>query len=375
MRAVSRPPVPGAAVRDARPHGGPPLYQAAHGEPAAGWVSLHVFHQGSLDALLVAAVLPLARTLMAAGRVQRCFFLRYWEGGPHLRLRLLPASPDTGGQVQRLAMDRMTDYLAAHPSPPPRMTQPQYDRVAARFAGFEGRRTFDPLLHPCDSAQLIPYQRDCGAYGGQRPMAAFESHFTESSQIAGGLVAAEPGTARRAAYALPMLAATVAACDSDLRRASDWFGSYAKTWSRGAAPVAAGADKNTEAGFERGYQRQRAAILRTITSLWPAAPGTGPGPRPAAGTPLAAWRRSVHNLRRRLVALHEDGLVAPLPAPPRLAALGGAVPDGLRASGPVLMLHCAHLMCNRLGVPAADEPYLQFLVARGLSDAAGGVTA
>ena len=52
------------------------------------WLSLHFFHHGDLDRLLVECVGPLVLALKREGAIAESFFLRYWNGGPHIRLRL-----------------------------------------------------------------------------------------------------------------------------------------------------------------------------------------------------------------------------------------------------------------------------------------------
>ena len=59
------------------------------------WISAHVFYSDGLDRLLTEAVRPLVGELIAARLVRAYFYLRYWDGGPHLRLRVLPARLQT----------------------------------------------------------------------------------------------------------------------------------------------------------------------------------------------------------------------------------------------------------------------------------------
>ena len=56
------------------------------------WISLHIHRRGGMDHLLMGGVSPLIEHLRREGVLARWFFLRYWDGGPHLRLRLLPNS-------------------------------------------------------------------------------------------------------------------------------------------------------------------------------------------------------------------------------------------------------------------------------------------
>src|SRR5262249_20794619 len=56
------------------------------------WLSFHVFLPGLVEPFLVGYFLPALKVEQAARRVKRFFFIRYREGGLHLRLRFLTTS-------------------------------------------------------------------------------------------------------------------------------------------------------------------------------------------------------------------------------------------------------------------------------------------
>ena len=55
------------------------------------WVSIHVFLADTplMEDYLCHHAIPCIRRWRREGWVRDWFFVRYWEGGPHLRLRLL----------------------------------------------------------------------------------------------------------------------------------------------------------------------------------------------------------------------------------------------------------------------------------------------
>jgi thiopeptide-type bacteriocin biosynthesis protein len=59
------------------------------------WVAYHIFsHSRPGDEVLLGIVLPVVRELWGRRRFDRFFFIRYEEGGPHIRLRFLCSSED-----------------------------------------------------------------------------------------------------------------------------------------------------------------------------------------------------------------------------------------------------------------------------------------
>jgi thiopeptide-type bacteriocin biosynthesis protein len=82
------------------------------------WISAHLFHRGAMDDLITGTVAPLIGELNSSRALNGFFFLRYWEGGPHLRLRILPTSTAHADRIRESLIERSTRYLTQHPSPP-----------------------------------------------------------------------------------------------------------------------------------------------------------------------------------------------------------------------------------------------------------------
>jgi thiopeptide-type bacteriocin biosynthesis protein len=292
----------------------------------AAWVSAHIFHAGDLDALITQVAGPLAATLDLDG----FFFLRYWEGGPHLRLRLLVTGPGQARAARRELAGRARAHLGAHPSTRA-TTDAQYAAMAARMARGERLAGHDERLHPNDCVEFIAYQPEHHAYGNAACVTAVERHFTESSRLALRLLSGplEPG--QRAAIALAAVTMTLAACRAD------------------PALLPADLPPETDAIYlaQRGVLRPRARLLWTA----------------AESHRLAAWARSIQTLRD---ALTRAGC-APRDAGSPLGHLARSVPSAHRPVASVL-LRCTHLLSNRIGLPPAAEHRAGLLAARILSD-------
>lgn len=87
------------------------------------------------------------------------FFLRYWEGGPHLRLRVLPASGHAGDAIRALIADRLDRYLRERPSAG-LMKHADYLRLAPIFAARERLSSYAERLYPNNSVVFLPYRRE-----------------------------------------------------------------------------------------------------------------------------------------------------------------------------------------------------------------------
>lgn len=121
------------------------------------WLSVHFFHGGDHDRLLQLLVTPVVQQ---AGCPY--FFIRYWEGGPHIRLRLYVAD-ERQTEIKRLLEDQARAYFAAYPS-------------SRQDGAYPSQR-----LLPNDSWQYIPYVPEIERYGNVYTMPLAEQQFHLSS--------------------------------------------------------------------------------------------------------------------------------------------------------------------------------------------------
>jgi hypothetical protein len=281
------------------------------------WISVHVFYSDGLDRLLTEAVRPLVGELIAARQVRAYFYLRYWDGGPHLRLRLLPAHPQTHDRVREIVATRCETYLRQHPSTTP-VDGTEYAASAARLAGWERLPGYAATAYPNNSVQFIGYRPEHDRYGTGDCLHVVEEHFVESSQIALALVSAgaTPGARETAGFCAALLAKLLSSGDA-----------------RSGVPAPRLPD------LAERYAQQRDRLLNLGGKMRRLASDRAP----TSGA-LAAWRDSV-------AALY-DGL-----APHSRLVHVDAVVDT-----------CVHLFCNRLGVSLAEEDYIRYLAARTAAD-------
>lgn len=226
------------------------------------WVSAHVFFHGDLDVLLTDVLVPLAGELPG-----EFFFLRYWDGGPHLRVRARTAAGAGRAEVRRLVGARFGDYLARNPSAD-RWSNATYAPLAAQLAAKERVSSPTIALEPNNSVAFLDYEPEHDRYGYGASMRAVERHFAESSRLALPVVAMGAPATRRATLAL---------------------GCILTAWFVGGFDPARYASEG-----EPGRELELARTARRLAG------------QPAGGGALAYWARSLTELR---TALAGDGTV------------------------------------------------------------------
>ncbi|MBB5777013.1 lantibiotic dehydratase C-terminal domain-containing protein [Nonomuraea jabiensis] len=268
------------------------------------WVSVHVFSQGPLDDMITGLAGPL---LGDDG-----FFLRYWEGGPHLRIRVRSHPAEH-------VVERAEAYLREHPSEAV-IDPEEYARLAATLAAREGVPGYTRRLYPNDSAHLIPYRPEHDRYGTGRSLDAVERHFHDSSVIALQLIEAGLGHERRSVAWLTMLLVA---------------------WQVAGEGTAFGPP--ADAGVQVAPERMSALVehARAVTQA--------PAPDEPRGV-VAAWYASIARLAEELGAAGFD------------AGRTGATVD-----------LAAHLLANRLGIRVQEEARLRHLASRATRESEVGV--
>jgi hypothetical protein len=272
------------------------------------WVSVHLFHQGSADVLLRELVAPTVAELRP--RLASHFFLRHWQGGPHVRLRLLPATPEHAAVVRAAVLRAARRFFAVHPSATT-LSADAYEQLVQHLSRIEPDLERVPL-HATDKAALIDYVPEHHKYGDGAALSATERHFRDSSELALDALQRDMTPAQRRVLALQAIFATAGVAGdaaTALRRG-------AENWSRIAGP----ANRRAAEIYARNGDHLRQARSRQDDPM------------------VAAWQRSISDLRGVLVELR-----------------GPATPLVLDA--------CTHLLCNRLGVALHEESVLRSLAA------------
>jgi Lantibiotic biosynthesis dehydratase C-term len=285
------------------------------------WVSAHVFRHDDLDDLLLTQIAPLMSELVADGLVLDFFYLRYWDGGPHLRLRML-AAPEHTSEVSARVTDRLGAHVRANPSRRP-MDQAGYARLAAGLADLEGMSGYECRLLPPDTIRFVPYPPEYASFGHGPSLATVERHFGESTTVA--LDTLRKPLPQRLSAALAMTMATLltlpAAPDGTPNGTPDGSPPARFDTTRAAAD----------------WTRSRDELIAMAERLRTIEPDTAPH------IPELAWLRSVRDLRDRLAALRLQG--------------------GFSVTSPRPVTHalnrCLHLHLNRLGTSLAQEARLR----------------
>ena len=312
--------------------------------PAAReYLSLHVFLADPVrcERYLRERVEPALSRWRASGALERWFFIRYWDGGPHLRIRL------AGPQAED-ALDTLSEGIDAYHADAPPTRESFYSGHS--FDG-EPVNVADLPWYGEGAVKRIAYVPELLRYGGAHAMDASEQLFELSSRLALSMCkSTEERRASRPSTALVLMAAAILACGESIGGLGAYFERYGQVWADKVGPAGAGPVA------EPPTQEQIDLLLRLREQA-------------AAGwdgkSAHAIWAAGVAQLAGRLRALHRQGRLA-------MPYYGGPIhnDDMLREAVLEIVGSHVHMLNNRLGIGAAGE----FLLARLLANMVNALT-
>jgi len=313
------------------------------GEHTMGWRSIHLFlaDPAATDAFLLEVIAPQMAALRARGHLASWFYLRYWEQGPHIRLRVrhMPAGPYA--QLLERLRGQLGQYVkAGHAWPSAYPDDMVFERSNVEA---ESRRWL-----PQGAVREIAYEPELQRYGGEHALAISERLFAFSSALALQVIAATPTVDARRSRGLLLTSVALAGATRDRASLLAFLQQMQVTWQAILGQVG-----SLQAAAKLVSPIQRARYLALIAHLQDG----GPAPDGIA----SEWWAQLQQAIGAWCALAGRGLLlCPLSGQAVLDA-----PGRTRAIAALLDSHI-HMMNNRLGL----SPEIEFWYAHLLEHAA-----
>lgn len=329
------------------------------------WQAMHIFYAANPQPLLVNCVGPLIAGLKDDGLLAGHFFINYWLEGPHVRLRLKPATEGATPEVRRRAGEAVDAFLRSRPALYEvdsgflnefyntlfDIEFPEGER--GDFMGEDGRMR----LRPNNSRSYEPYEPEYGKYGGPAGVALAEWHFAHSSDLvidALGTMNLHLRTVLLGTSAQLMM--VMAGCflpdDDEL---ADYLQRYYEFWHR--AFPGTGFIGSTE--YDRNYAEMAPRLGRRFDEIRRALATDRLDRLPAF---LRGWAAHCLQLRQKAAALAEAGELV-------FRSWDGTSDEQVTDPAvalPLLLSPYMHMTNNRLHVTIRDEAYLSHILGRVL---------
>jgi thiopeptide-type bacteriocin biosynthesis protein len=304
------------------------------------WHSVHVHRYVRQDDFLVECVAPMVAALRERSAIDRFFFLRYWRGGHHLRLRFHLAAerpaPVLAG-IEAGLRDHLCRTAGAGID-----HLPGFEEAQAAMATLEGAEP--AAIEPPDTLLTVEYEPELHKYGGDRGVAIAERFFDRSSAVSFEyLRAVSRQPTKRLAAAFAMMVRGARATGWEAPEMAAFFARFCLLW----APYVF--DESLASWHKRfsGSQESLRAHVGHVFADDPPADGY-------SSAVASAWSA---------VNAHAGEVL------PEITLAGAAATAEER--GQVLLVSYLHTHNNRLGLVPEQEAFLGYLAHHALSEYAG----
>lgn len=300
------------------------------------WLSYHIYYHSSLSNLLRDCLLPAVSDLEEFALMKKFFFLRYWEQGPHIRLRLQIESRNQKESIHLLEK-HLRSYLDGAPSREA-LSLVHYQLLLKNLSPYENK-SYQEDLSSNNSFQVEKYQPEYDKYGGKIGMEIAENLFFISSKIIAKLIL-KADTTHRLIKSWLMMLIGVKSFNLSLPEVYHFFKYYYQYWSRQpfseAKPV-------FPAEWERFYQIHEKPLTEWAKKMW--------DEKAIVSGTFQAWRQCLEAAASEILA-HRDPIYLNI----KMHAV-------LKNFNPFyyLLMNYLHTHNNRYGILTYEEAFLGFL--------------
>lgn len=305
------------------------------------------------DQFVLEVVPGMVKDFQEQGWIEQFFFIRYAEGGYHLRLRFKGVTEHLDGPVRSRLETAVADFFAAQQLPiwPADVTI-----------------TPDTLLESGCLRYAI-YEPEIEKYGGHAGLRVAEAHFQLSSQICALVLAAEQqSNISRSQFAMELMDILLSVFRAEPHEKAFLLRAYTAYWLGMVQP---GYHEQIVQAMEENYQQRQAKFARRFQHGKPGAlEERWQGQLPNL---FEIWRDHVANVLHELQELEMTGqLKSPVQQQVmQHQALLRTVPtiNTFPTVALLILPNYVHMLNNRLGLTPLQEVQLAYLLYRHLEDA------
>lgn len=194
-------------------------------------ISIHIFYHTSHDLLLSECILPLIEKLLDKNLVQQYFYIRYWEQGPHIRLRLFCTDIRFHKLSKRLVERHISNYISKFPAASI-LNKCELSKLTQHLHALEKPNSNALDLVENNSYKFIPFTPEYDRYGGYEGIQVAVKYFTLSSKASLQVIRNDASRVKRASFAVQMMFLT---CDIFLDNPTNisyFMHRYYKYWNK-----------------------------------------------------------------------------------------------------------------------------------------------
>ncbi|WP_281215958.1 thiopeptide-type bacteriocin biosynthesis protein [Bacillus altitudinis] len=149
---------------------------------SSAWKAYHVYYHGDLDKLIRESIKPLTVKLLVEKKIEKFFFIRYWEGGPHIRFRIKLVVNNDTNKINEMIINHINMFLNKYPSKNIDNDN-MMTRKLNRLANLENISLKNNRIMANNTVTEELYVPEFKKYGGKHGIKLAEEHFFNSSLL------------------------------------------------------------------------------------------------------------------------------------------------------------------------------------------------
>ena len=320
------------------------------------WLAAYLYYSEPWEEFLIGTVQPFVNRVFEKKWADQFFFIRYWERGPHIRLRFKGDADTLEKQVKSRLDSYFLDYFKNHPS---ERQEP------------DGMEKWQPdhQWFPNNSVQYIQYEPEIERYGGPHCILIAEKQFEVSSRAVLAVIEESENWDydRALGAAIQLHLGFAFALGMDLVEATEFYSRISRMWFARAygytedisAEELKKRQDTTLKAFEENFEKQKSTLVPYHQTLW----GAFTEGIEFEQEWLNLWVNRMKSIGEELIhAQQQKKLLIPQwfkPEPNQ------KTPAKRQEVWTVLESY-VHMTNNRLGILNRDEAYLGFLIKESL---------
>ncbi|GGF44465.1 lantibiotic dehydratase C-terminal domain-containing protein [Echinicola rosea] len=309
------------------------------------WLSAHLYHEGDLRIFLLDGIRQFLERDSGKLCFRNYFFIRYWERGSHIRLRIPCFDRLEVNKIGSELAHYFHNYFQDHPS---------QRGIGYDIKSYPGWQDW----YPNDSVQFIPYIPETDRYGGKVAIRISERQFFYSSRAVMTVLPDLKSYDQLIGTAIQFHVSLVHASGMERSDVPIFFGKIYEDWFYAAFKLhdkteAKVKDRvEAEMIFKREFQAQRSAIIPFIKAFW----NLLDDPQEIESEWVVPWMEGMKEvildleIARKLPSWSFPGTAASSPHSTSRQGLW-----------PVLESY-VHMTNNRLGILNRDEPLIAYFI-------------
>ncbi len=319
------------------------------------WLSAHIYYGESFEPLLTKKVAPFIMQLKSEDKIEGYFFIRYWDKGPHLRLRIKGEPENLQEYVKPCLISTFTKFMAKFPS----------DR---KEHGWIKNLPPGKAWHANNSIQLIEYKPEITRYGGLQTINLAEEHFQHSSDTILKILSSSDlwNYDRAMGTALQLHLSFAYAIGLNISQTRSFFNHVYSSWvPRAIQAVPAMSEEEVHkrkekvlSAFKSTFEKQKDTLLPFIDTYWKLLISNTPFEK----TWLNEWIDNVKKTDHEFKLKQKNGELSPPYKAPNNSK------DRAMFERWSIFYSFIHMTNNRLGILNRDEGYLGYLLKEGLKN-------